>query len=100
MKPSLLIASAAACAALAFSAQAEDRIVVSTHGMDLGTPAGAKAFYNRLSQAVIATCGGAPTNYLSSEQVPFERCYKAGMDKAVAQAQAPLVAALYAPAAR
>jgi UrcA family protein len=95
MKMSSIIAVAAACAALASAAQAEDRVAISTQGFDLSTPAGAKAFYNRLSQAVITACGGAPTNYLSSEEQPFEACYKSAMDKAVIDAQAPLVTALY-----
>jgi UrcA family protein len=88
--------AAAAIAALAGAAHAEDRVVVSTKGLDLSTPAGAKAFYNKLSQGVITACGGAPTNYLSSEEQPFEACYKAVMDKAVAGVDAPLVADLYA----
>lgn len=88
--------AAAAIAALAGAAHAEDRVAVSTKGLDLSTPAGAKTFYNRLSHAVIAACGGAPTNYLSSDELPFEACYKTAMDKAVADAKAPLVADLYA----
>ncbi len=95
MKTSSILAVAAACAALASAARAEDRVAVSTQGLDLSAPAGAKAFYNRLSQAVITACGGAPTNYLSGDQQPFETCYKAAMDKAVTDAQAPLVTALY-----
>lgn len=94
MTRSFLIA-AAAFAAIAGAAQAEDPIVVSTKGFDLSTAAGAKGFYSRLSQAVIAACGGAPTNYLSSEELPFEACYKAGMDKAVALTRAPRVTALH-----
>ena len=56
------VLAAAACAALAGAARAEQQIAVSTKGLDLSIPAGAKVFYSRLSHAVIAACGGAPTN--------------------------------------
>lgn len=95
MVRSFLIA-AAACATLASTAQAEQRVAVSTRDLDLSTPAGAKAFYSRLSHAVIAGCGGAPTSFFTSEEERFEACYKTAMDEAVAQAHAPLVAALHA----
>ena len=87
---------AAACAALASGAFAQQRVAVSTHGLDLSTPAGAKAFYSRLSHAVITACGGAPTSFFTSEEERFEACYKTAMDEAVSQAHAPLVAALHA----
>ena len=88
--------AASACAVLAGGAQAEQRLAISTKGFDLSAPAGAKAFYSRLSHAVIDACGGAPTVFLGSEEERFQDCYKAAMDQAVTQAQAPLVAALYA----
>ena len=91
-----IILAAAACAALAGVANAEQRIAVSTKGLDLATAAGAKAFYSRLSHAVIDSCGGAPTSFFTSDEERFQACYKAGMDEAVTQANAPLVAALYA----
>lgn len=100
--------AAAAFAALSVigtgAAQAET-LKVSTQGLDLSTPAGAKAFYSRLSHAVIDACGGAPTNFFASDEERFQACYKTAMDQAVTQARAPLVAQLYAgkriePAAR
>jgi len=92
---------AAACAALSSSvlagiAHAEQRVVVSTEGLDLSTQAGAKAFYSRLSHAVVDGCGGAPTSFLGSEEERFQACYKAAMDEAVAKAHAPLLAQLHA----
>jgi UrcA family protein len=87
---------AAACAALAGAAHAEQQVTISTKGLDLATEAGAKAFYSRLNHAVIAACGGAPTSMFTSEEERFEACYKTAMDQAVAQAHAPLVAALHA----
>jgi UrcA family protein len=92
----LFLLAAAACAALAGAAHAEQRVAVSTQGLDLSTPAGAKAFYSRLSHAVIAACGGAPTSFFTSEEERFQACYQTAMDQAVAQAHAPLVAALHA----
>jgi len=89
------VLAAAACAVLAGAAQAEQRLVVPTKGLDLSTPAGAKAFYGRLSHAVIDACGGAPTAFLASEEERFQSCYRSAMDEAVAQAHAPLVAALH-----
>ncbi len=66
---------------------------VSTAGYDLNTPAGAKAFYQRLSQTVAAACGGAPTSFFTSEEERFQTCYKDAMKAAVANSHAPLVAA-------
>jgi UrcA family protein len=93
--------AAGAVAALAAGAQvsaarAEQRVTVSTQGLDLGTAPGAKAFYARLSHAVIAACGGAPTSFFTSEEERFQACYKTAMDQAVAGAHAPLVADLHA----
>lgn len=100
MTRSFLIAAAllafAGSAHAQSQAEAQDRITVSTKGLDLASPAGARAFYDRLSQAANAACGGAPTYALSSEQLPFEACRKAALDRAVAQARAPLVAAIHA----
>ena len=91
----LAAAAALACGALAPAAHADQRVAVSTEGLDLNTAAGAKAFYGRLSHAVIAACGGAPTSFFTSEEERFQACYKTAMDQAVAQAHAPLVAALH-----
>ena len=91
-----MVLAAAACAALAGAAHAEQQIAVSTKGLDLSTPAGARAFYSRLSHAVIAACGGAPTSFFTSEEERFQACYKASMDEAVIKAHAPLVADLHA----
>jgi UrcA family protein len=88
--------AAAACAALAGAAHAEQQVSVSTKGLDLSTQAGAKAFYSRLSHAVIDACGGAPTSFFTSDEERFQTCYKTAMDQAVSQAHAPLVAALHA----
>ena len=82
-------------AAGAVAAQAEPQtLTVSTAGYDLNTPAGAKAFYRHLSQAVVAACGGAPTSFFTSEEERFQACYKDALKAAVDSSHAPLVAAL------
>ncbi|HEY4028902.1 MAG TPA: UrcA family protein [Caulobacteraceae bacterium] len=87
------LAAVALSALGAVAAQAET-LSLSTAGYDLNTQAGAKAFYRHLSQSVSAACGGAPTNFFTSEEERFQACYKDTMKAAVEQTRAPLVAAL------
>jgi UrcA family protein len=88
-------AAAVALSAIgAVAAQAEPRtLTVHTRGYDLSTPAGAKAFYRYLSQAVSAACA-PPTSQFSSDEERYQACYKGTMKAAVEKTHAPLVAAV------
>jgi UrcA family protein len=93
MRTITAIAAVAAVSVLGAAAQAQT-LTVHTAGYDLKTQAGARAFYNHLSQAVSAACGGAATNMIASEEERFQACYKGTMKAAVEKTHAPLVTAL------
>jgi UrcA family protein len=89
------LAAAVAVSALgAVAAQAEPQtLTVHTRGYDLSTPAGAKAFYRYLSQAVSAACA-PPTNQFSSDEERYQACYKGTMKAAVEKTHAPQLSAV------
>ena len=89
-----IILAAGAVLAFAGAAHAQQTFKVSTQGLNLSTADGAKVFYGRIRRAAADACGGAPTNYLSTEEERFQSCFRAAVDAGVAQAHAPLVEAL------
>jgi UrcA family protein len=96
----LAIQAAAILACLPALSQADSAmpapksVQVSTAGLDLNTPAGAQAFYSRLSSAAKTVCDR------ESEGDPiygsqFDLCYRATLQSAVHTANRPLVTQRY-----
>ena len=70
------------------------QIAVSYQGLDLSRPADARAMYARLQRAAGAVCQPVPAAELARHQV-WEQCYRASLERAVNQIDAPQVLALY-----
>jgi len=86
-------AALAASALLSGAIQAEDRIVsvkvsVSTAGLDLGQPAGARALYTRLQHAATAVCGSRIQVGLQAVD-DFAGCIETAVGEAVRSAKLP-----------
>jgi UrcA family protein len=95
----LCIAAAAACALLAGAAQADDRdvtiaITVSTAGLDLSQPAGAREAYRRIEHAAYIACTRG--NRLDLEPpASYMGCYEKGIGAAVGSAHVPQLSIVY-----
>ena len=90
---------AAALTVVAASAQAQtvhpETQAVSTAGLDLSTPQGAKTFYRDVTLAAVHVCGGELADPSPWARVEFKTCFRNAVAGAVAKAHAPLVTALY-----
>jgi UrcA family protein len=101
MSRSIIIAVLIGLAAA--GAHAQETVSVSSKGLNLDSPADAKTFYVHIRRAADYVCGGAPTNFFSTDRDRYDACFKAAVDGMVAKANAPLVSALNgatAPAAQ
>jgi UrcA family protein len=86
-------ATLAACALLSGPIQAEEPIVtvkasVSTAGLDVGQPAGARALYGRLRHAAIEVCGSGMRVGLRAVD-DFAGCIETAVAEAVRSAHLP-----------
>ncbi|HEV7984964.1 MAG TPA: UrcA family protein [Steroidobacteraceae bacterium] len=70
------------------------QIAVSYHGLDLSRPADARVLYARLRRAAGAVCQPVSEMELS-RHLAWEQCYRAALERAVNQLNAPQVLALY-----
>jgi UrcA family protein len=98
-KSFICIAAVAACAVLAGPVQADDHevtvnISVSTAGLDLSQPAGAREAYRRIQRGARIACTGGnrvdlepPTSYTS--------CYEKALGDAVRSAHQPQLSIVY-----
>ncbi|MGC1722381.1 MAG: UrcA family protein [Isosphaeraceae bacterium] len=98
-KPFICIALLAACAVLSAPVQANDHevtvnISVSTAGLDLSQPAGAREMYRRLQRAADTACGHGnrvdlqpPTSYTD--------CYEKALGSAVRSAHRQQLSIVY-----
>jgi UrcA family protein len=78
----------------AVAAHAEEAsLTVSAQGLDLNTPAGAKTFYRRVSQAAADLCGSGAAA-MTADTYAYSRCQRAAVSAVVAKVNMPLVSAL------
>jgi UrcA family protein len=93
------IAAIAACTILSAPIQAKEKIVtvafdVSTAGLDLKQPAGARNMYARLQNAAYLVCG--PTLRVSLVTVgSVQECYETALGNAVRSAKQPQLTTVY-----
>ena len=93
----LIVSAAVALALIGTVAHAEDGTMrVRVGDLNLQHQDGAKVALQRIKSAATAFCGGEVTSPLEFAQ-SVRSCRKAMTGKAVAQLDAPLVTALYAP---
>lgn len=101
-----LAAAALTSAGLPAPAQAADRaatpatvqVIISSHGLDLDTEAGAQAFLQRLAMAAGRACdlrAEGPTITLTRSPA-FRACQAKAIDAAMAQVRSPIVKREYA----
>jgi UrcA family protein len=96
----LMITAVTACLAAGCASADIDRdydvpkVVVSLAGIDLSTPAGAKAVYGRIRSAAESVCGVNQSRDLV--QVRQARaCFQSSVDDAIARVDRPLLSALH-----
>jgi len=94
-----IAAAVAACAALLGPVQAKDHEVkvayqVSTQGLDLSQPAGARQFYTRLQHAARIVCTHGMRVDLQASPDP-EGCYEKTLADAIRSANLPLLTQVY-----
>ena len=70
------------------------QVAVSYQGLDLSRPADAQTMYARLQRAASAVCEPVPAAELARHRV-WEQCYRASLERAVNQIDAPQVLARY-----
>jgi UrcA family protein len=70
------------------------QVTVSYHDLDLARPADARVLYARLRRAAETVCQPAPQLELSRPPA-YAQCYRAALEQAVNQINAPQVLALY-----
>jgi len=98
-KSGICIAALAACAALSGPAQANDRVVtiripVSTAGLDLGQPAGARELYGRLQEAARIVCGSG--DRVGLEPVTdYRSCFEKALGNAIRSVNRPQLTMAY-----
>jgi UrcA family protein len=98
-KPFICIAAVAACAALLGPVQANDHevtvnIPVSSAGLDLSQPAGAREIYRRLQRAAVTACGDG--RRVDLEPVAsLHGCYEKALGNAVRSVNLPLLTQVY-----
>ncbi len=98
-KPFICIAAAAACAVLSGPLHAKDHevtvtISVSTTGLDLSQPAGAREVYRRLQRAAVTACGDG--RRVGLEPVAsVHGCYEQALGDAIRSANVPLLTQVY-----
>ncbi len=71
-------------------------VVVRYADLNLGTTAGAKALYARISSAASRACGGQPGIHELRQQQQYRACYDEAMDNAVHKIDSERLQALYA----
>lgn len=98
-RPFICIAAVAACAALSGPVHAKDhevtvKISVSTAGLDLTQPAGAREVYRRLRLAALTACGDG--GRVDLEPVAsVHGCYEKALGEAVRSAHQPQLSVVY-----
>jgi UrcA family protein len=70
------------------------QVAVSYHDLDLSRPADARILYARLRRAAGTVCQPVPAKELA-RHLAYEQCYRAALEQAVNQINAPQVLALY-----
>jgi UrcA family protein len=95
----VLGAAAVACTLVAGNVAAEGRAVtvaihVSTQGLDLRQPAGAREFYTRLQRAARVACTHGDRVGLEPSPNP-EGCYEKALGDAIRSANVPLLTQVY-----
>ena len=96
---SVLGAAAVACTLFAGNVTAKDRTItvaihVSTQGLDLRQPAGARQFYTRLQRAARVVCTHGDRVGLEPSPDP-EGCYEKALGDAIRSANVPLLTQAY-----
>lgn len=71
-------------------------VVVRYADLNLGTTAGAKALYARISSAATRACGGRPDIRELRQHEQYRECYDAAMESAVHKVDSARLQALYA----
>lgn len=99
IKPFICIAAMAACAVLSGPIQADDHqvtvnIPVSTAGIDLSQPAGARELYRRLREATRIACSHGYRVDLEPA-ISFRGCYEKTLGEAVRSAHQPQLTMVY-----
>lgn len=98
-KPFICIAAVVVCAALSGPVHAKDhevtvKISVSTAGLDLTQPAGAREVYRRLRLAALTACGDG--GRVDLEPVAsVHGCYEKALGEAVRSAHQPQLSVVY-----
>jgi UrcA family protein len=90
----------AACALILGSAQAKAEDVsvafpVSTAGLDLGQPAGARELYRRLQKAAWIVCSTRSMRVDLEPAISFSGCYEKALGEAVRSTHRPQLSVVY-----